>query len=90
MRNIIIYVCMINAIAFFLYGLDKQKAKRHQWRIPESTLLGVADRRLHWSVFGNADISSQDEETKVLYWSADNLCSANGWNMGYFLLSEWF
>lgn len=42
MRNIIIYVCMINVIAFFLYGLDKQKAKRHQWRIPESTLLGVA------------------------------------------------
>lgn len=33
---------MINAIAFFLYGLDKQKAKRRQWRIPEATLLGVA------------------------------------------------
>lgn len=42
MRNIIIYVCVINAIAFFLYGLDKQKAKRCQWRIPEATLLGVA------------------------------------------------
>lgn len=42
MRNVIIYICVINAIAFFLYGLDKQKAKRHKWRIPEATLLGVA------------------------------------------------
>ena len=42
MRNIIIYICGINVIAFFLYGLDKQKAKRHQWRIPEATLLGIA------------------------------------------------
>lgn len=42
MRNMIIYLCVINAIAFLLYGLDKQKAKRHKWRIPEATLLGVA------------------------------------------------
>ena len=42
MRNIIIYLCVINAIAFLLDGLDKQKAKRHKWRIPEATLLGVA------------------------------------------------
>lgn len=42
MRNIIIYLCVINAIEFLLYGLDKQKAKRHKWRIPEATLLGVA------------------------------------------------
>lgn len=42
MRNIIIYVCVINVIAFLMYGLDKVKAKRRQWRIPESTLLGVA------------------------------------------------
>ena len=42
MRNTIIYICVINVMAFFLYGLDKQKAKRHKWRIPEATLLGVA------------------------------------------------
>ncbi len=42
MRNIIIYVCVVNVVAFFLYGLDKEKAKRHLWRIPEATLLGVA------------------------------------------------
>ena len=56
MRNIIIYLCVINAIAFLLYGLDKQKAKRHKWRIPEATLLGVAF--LGGSIFGNAGIPS--------------------------------
>lgn len=33
---------VVNVIAFLMYGLDKVKAKRLQWRIPESTLLGVA------------------------------------------------
>ncbi|WP_461810534.1 DUF1294 domain-containing protein [Faecalimonas sp.] len=42
MKNIIIYLCVINTIAFILYGADKGKAKRHKWRIPEATLLGVA------------------------------------------------
>lgn len=30
---------LINLIAFALYGVDKAKAKRHAWRIPERTLL---------------------------------------------------
>ena len=42
MTNIIIYLCAINIMTFLLYGLDKQKAKRHKWRTPEATLLGVA------------------------------------------------
>ncbi len=36
------YYIIINIIAFFLYGNDKQRAKRHAWRIPERTLLGIA------------------------------------------------
>lgn len=39
---VIIYLIAINVIAFFLYGLDKWKAKRDKWRIRESTLLGLA------------------------------------------------
>ncbi|WP_461812704.1 DUF1294 domain-containing protein [Faecalimonas sp.] len=42
MKNIIIYLCVVNIIAFILYGADKEKAKRHKWRIPEATLLSVA------------------------------------------------
>ena len=30
---------VINLIVFILYGADKRKAKKGQWRIPEKTLL---------------------------------------------------
>lgn len=39
---IIYYLVAINIVAFFIYGIDKLKAKRNQWRIPESTLLLLA------------------------------------------------
>ena len=37
-----VYLALINLTAFILYGADKKKAKRGQWRIPEKTLLGIA------------------------------------------------
>ena len=37
-----IYLLAINVITFFVYGIDKLKAKRNKWRIPEATLLGLA------------------------------------------------
>lgn len=36
------YLVIVNILAFILYGLDKQKAVRKQWRIPEVQLLGIA------------------------------------------------
>lgn len=39
---IFIYLIAVNVIAFFLYGIDKLKAKKNKWRIPERTLIGVA------------------------------------------------
>lgn len=36
------YLLLINAAAFILMLVDKQKAKKKQWRIPEATLMGVA------------------------------------------------
>lgn len=38
----LIYLLAINGITFFTYGIDKWKAKRSKWRIPESTLLVMA------------------------------------------------
>ena len=38
----VIYLAAVNITAFILYGADKKKAQRGQWRIPEKTLLGVA------------------------------------------------
>ena len=36
------YLLAINAVAFILYGIDKYKAKKAKWRIPEATLLLLA------------------------------------------------
>ena len=36
-----VYLVIINLVAFALYYIDKQKAKRNKWRIKESVLLGV-------------------------------------------------
>lgn len=33
---------ILNLLTFILFGLDKLKAKRHKWRIPEATLLLMA------------------------------------------------
>ena len=45
--SIIIYWAAINIVTFFLYGIDKWKAKRAKWRIEESTLL-------LWAAFGGS------------------------------------
>ena len=37
-KNIIIYLISINIIGFFIMWLDKQKARKGSWRIPEKTL----------------------------------------------------
>lgn len=43
MRYLILgYLLIINAIGFLLMLVDKQKAKKKLWRIPESTLLTAA------------------------------------------------
>ncbi|MBQ0030456.1 MAG: DUF1294 domain-containing protein [Bacteroidales bacterium] len=43
MNNIAIYALIgINIVAFAMYGIDKWKAKKSKWRIPEANLLAVA------------------------------------------------
>lgn len=37
-KYVIIYFVLINIISFFLFFIDKQKAKREKWRIKEKTL----------------------------------------------------
>lgn len=37
-QNIIIYFIIINVFGFFIMWLDKRKAKKGAWRIPEKTL----------------------------------------------------
>lgn len=43
MTNIILYYLLaVNIATFLLYGIDKYKAKKNQWRISEATLLTMA------------------------------------------------
>lgn len=37
-KNIIIYLLIINIIGFLAMYIDKQKAKKGKWRIPEKTI----------------------------------------------------
>lgn len=38
MKILVLYLCIINILAFSLMGIDKFKARRGLWRIPEKTL----------------------------------------------------
>lgn len=38
----LIYLCIINAAGFMLMLVDKWKAKKNLWRIPEATLFTIA------------------------------------------------
>ena len=42
MKEFAIYLLVINAITFIVYGIDKLKAREHWWRLSESTLLFLA------------------------------------------------
>ena len=39
---VLIYLVFINVVTFFMYGIDKWKAKKSKMRIRETTLLGLA------------------------------------------------
>ena len=39
---IVVYLIIVNTAGFLAMGIDKVKAKKKAWRIPEKTLLGLA------------------------------------------------
>ena len=41
-RILLVYLLLVNAAGFLLMLVDKIKAKRNLWRIPEATLISVA------------------------------------------------
>lgn len=42
MNTAAIYLILMNLIGFGLMGVDKQRARRRDWRIPEKVLFGAA------------------------------------------------
>ena len=59
---IIIYLLIVNIIAFCLMGIDKMKAKKKKWRIPEKTLFLSAV--LGGSIGANAGMQVFRHKTK--------------------------
>lgn len=51
MKYIIVYFLIINFIGFFSMKIDKERAKRGDWRIPEKTLFMIA------ALYGSVGIS---------------------------------
>ena len=41
-KLILLYLLIVNAVAFLLMLVDKQSARKNLWRVPESTLLLTA------------------------------------------------
>lgn len=39
MTLLMVYLALVNLVAFVLFGMDKRRARLDQWRIKESTLL---------------------------------------------------
>ena len=39
---VLVYLAGVNLVTFAAFGIDKWKAVRHRWRIPEATLLGLS------------------------------------------------
>lgn len=42
MDLLVVYLFIVNVVGFVLMLVDKYKAKRNLWRIPEATLMGAA------------------------------------------------
>ena len=41
-KMVIIYLVITNVVTFFMFGINKLKAKKSKWRIREAALLGLA------------------------------------------------
>ena len=42
MRELFYYLIGINVLTFLVYGIDKRRARKDRWRIPEDTLIWLA------------------------------------------------
>lgn len=81
---IIIYIGLISLAAFILFGIDKQKAKKHKWRIPEKTLLGMC--LIGGFVGGFLGMQTFRHKTKHWYFYAVIVLSAVLWAFLLYIL----
>ena len=56
------YLLIVNAVTFLVFGIDKKRAKKEQWRVPERMLLLLAGRRECRSAGRNVHIPAQNKK----------------------------
>lgn len=78
---------ILSLLAFILYGVDKQKAKRGAWRIPEKTLLLASF--LGGALGGIAAMQIFRHKTKHWYFHAVNLLGL-AWQVGLVIYLGFF
>ncbi len=84
MENILLaYLCCMTAFTFFLYAIDKHRAVRGKYRIPEATLLGCSI--LGGAVGGLVGMYLTRHKTKHWYFRVVNVC----FSVVYILLFAW-
>ncbi|MBQ9802004.1 MAG: DUF1294 domain-containing protein [Clostridia bacterium] len=67
----LIYLLLFSLVTFALYGIDKGRAKRGAWRIPEKVLLGAS--LLGGAVGGTLGMQLFRHKTKHWYFYAVNI-----------------
>ena len=76
MKWLMYYLIVVNLLTWIIYGIDKWKAKRRAWRIPERTLLLLAA--------AGGCTGAQDKKTEIHDWSTGYFCSGKYFLCIYF------
>jgi uncharacterized membrane protein YsdA (DUF1294 family) len=76
-KNIVIYLISINIVTFLAMFIDKKRAEKGEWRIKESTLLGLA--MLGGSIGGITGmyVFRHNKKTKILSGISCNINNRN-------------
>ena len=53
---LIAILVLVNVVTFFVYGIDKWKARHNRWRIPEANLLNIVDSLKPMTIFSDSHI----------------------------------
>ena len=64
-----VYLLVINAAAFAVYGADKRRAKQGRWRVPEKNIVSAGHRgRQRGGLCWGCDLSPQDPTLVLPLW----------------------
>ncbi len=85
MKWLMYYLIVVNLLTWIIYGIDKWKAKRRAWRIPERTLLLLAAAGgCTGALAGMLMFRHKTRKTEIHDWSTGYFCSGKYFLCIYF------